>query len=257
MLDYYAVNNVRNLCHKLKNGDPGAILTIAQALSTQISKGDLIIPMPNRHGVAGVMGDVCTEIQLLTSCGMWDGLRGDPRESIYEAKKNGNPLSVNLTLAAPLPSTHGRCFVVDGIIDTGTTMNAALKLLPGAHACSFAKVDKAAELEAESISASLGKHNFEGVFRDLARAKATPTAFSLVRVLIRDNPELSGHIINAARQGFGASHHQGFVDGFLGGFTGNLMLPDLRLKDKALPTLLLQTPDINLDVRIAASHFRR
>jgi predicted amidophosphoribosyltransferase len=228
MLDYYATKSVRDVCHSLKKGERSAAHLMAKALSLSVSDGDIIIPTPNSNGEPGVMGLVCDLIARSTGCTVWSGLRGDVRESVYNAKKRGvsaNDISVAFRLDGKPPIAPGETFIVDGVWDTGTTLSAASSLLPGAKVLAFARVNKHAELDAERLVVNATPMTIKANMKELALLGRDVTAFSFVRLLIRERPDDAGHIIDEAVRHFADSAHYGLKEGLAGEFLGGLALP--------------------------------
>lgn len=216
MLDYYATPNVRELCHKAKYGDPEALLKIAEVLASNVGSNDTITPVPNRKGESGVMAIVCGHISRLTGCTVWDGLQGVVRPSQYEAKKKGAPLTIadlGLSLKGPPPPSTDRHLIVDIIQDTGTTLNAALTLLPKAKPLPFAVVDKQAELAAENNLRQLHWFEPENLIAALARSGSEREAFAFVYKAVQLHPSAESALIRQLQQQFPFTQHAGLKAG--------------------------------------------
>ena len=124
----YYTGNTKKICHLLKEEDPAAILVATDFLSDQVSKNDVLIPMPSRSGCPTDAKELAGQIADKTGAIVFDCLVGNDRESVYEAKKqNKNPRKIDFGfhLTAPLPKAD-RYFMVDNVIGTGITMSQAL-----------------------------------------------------------------------------------------------------------------------------------
>lgn len=225
MLDYYATPEVRELCHKAKLGDPAALNAIAETLSAQIGPNDTIVPTPNRNGEPGVMGEICKQISALTNCHVWEGLVGNKRESNYAAKKRGAALShheLGFTLKEPPPISA--LILIDTIEDTGTTLNAALSLLPNAQSLTFASVNKEAErLANQHYNISEHSQPLPAV-KVLATIKDEGVAFHFIRLVMRDMISEQDKFIQACQSLYNYPSHAGLKHGLNGGFKGDLKL---------------------------------
>jgi hypothetical protein len=248
MLDYYATQSVRDVCHTLKKGDRSAAHLMAKVLSLNVSRGDVIVPTPNRDGVPGVMALVCDLIARNTGCTVWDGLRGDVRESVYDAKKRGvstDDMSVAFRLNGKPPVASGETFIVDGVWDTGTTLGAASSLLPGAKVLAFARVNKHSELDAERLIVNATPATIKANMKELALLGRDATAFSFVRLLIRERPDDAGHIIAEAGKYFANSAHHGLKEGLAGEFLGGLALPAKQVALDDVGAKVVKHPVLN------------
>lgn len=221
MLDYYATPHVRTLCHLAKQGDQDALLKIAEVLASRIGSNDVITPVPNRKGESGVMRVVCDHIARLTGCSVWDGIKGIARASQYESKKHGQTLSgseLGFSLTAPPPVVRDRHLVIDVIKDTGTTLNAALALLPDAKPLPFAVVDKLSEKNAHNRIEQLGPLSTEGLVSALTMCESENEAFSLVYKAVAAFPLAEDALIQQLKRQYPFTQHAGLRDGMSKGF---------------------------------------
>lgn len=235
MLDYYATPNVRELCHRAKKGDNDALMQVAEVIAVGINENDTITPVPNRNGEAGVMGDVCKYISEITGCKVWGGIVGAQRQSQYAAKKSGQPLStmaLGFTLSSAIPVVTDRHIVIDVIKDTGTTLGAALALLPGAEAMTFASVDKRAELEAQLILHKLPDMSVHSVTKGLYKATMDNVAFSYVYKAIKMLPDAEDDLIRQLKKQFSYTQHAGIQEGCRQGFVSAF---NIKNKTQVLP----------------------
>lgn len=134
--------NVRALCHALRNKDDGAaIKNAAELLYPLLPHTVWIIPVPSHNGTAEVTLRLAQMLQIEAMLrhdkivGIIPGLAGKARESLYEYKKAGKDISlVELGLYATqnlkeLTSLARRqsipVILLDIVVDTGTTAMAA------------------------------------------------------------------------------------------------------------------------------------
>lgn len=228
MLDYYATPNVRALCHQAKTGDPEALLKIAEVLALSVGSNDTITPVPNRQGESGVMAIVCGHIARLTGCTVWDGIRGVARHSQYESKKQGAPLSIadlGLSLKGRPPSTPDRHLIIDIIQDTGTTLTAALSLLPKARPLPFAVVDKQAELSAENSLRQLSSFDTESLVAAFTASRSEREAFAFVHKAVSMHPSAEPALVRQLQKQFPFTQHAGLRAGMVNGFSAHFDLP--------------------------------
>ena len=119
--------------HELKEGDIAAIDFAARAISRLLPSNAVIIPMPGHKGKPDQTMHLARAIAS----------RGRERESQYEAKHNGRPLTeaqMGFRKVATLPSDRVP-YILDNVVDTGTTAKAAVKALGGGTVVSYAMSD--------------------------------------------------------------------------------------------------------------------
>lgn len=137
---YEGINNW--LCHKLKENDPQAIAYCARQLVKMLPENAVVIPIPGHHGFA------LQTLYLARAINEQSGgiipvanvLKGNSRMSNYQAKKEGSLLpaeELGFRQVAPLPK--GKVpFLLDNVVDTGTTAKAAINALGGGIVLSYA-----------------------------------------------------------------------------------------------------------------------
>ena len=140
---YEGINNW--LCHKLKENDPQAIAYCARQLAKMLPENAVVIPIPGHHGFA------LQTLYLAKAINEQSGgiipvanvLKGISRVSNYQAKKDGHPLSaeeLGFHQVRTLPK--GKVpYLLDNVVDTGTTAKAAVKALGGGIVLSYAMSD--------------------------------------------------------------------------------------------------------------------
>ena len=221
MLDYYATPNVRELCHAVKQGNAQAIDEMAAALALHVSSNDVLTPVPNRHGVPGVIGDLCERIAALTGCTIWDGVRGQKRASHYDIKKSGLRLhedQLAFHLIDSLPSLTGKHFVVDAIKDTGLTIRAATNLIPNAEPLTFAVVDKEEQALARVLLNASDVSCDASLALALSNIDDEGVAFSFVYQALHENESAEPALIDTLKSVFPRATHAGLVGGIEKGF---------------------------------------
>ena len=137
---YEGINNW--LCHKLKENDPQAIAYCARQLVKMLPENAVVIPIPGHHGFA------LQTLYLARAINEQSGgiipvanvLKGNSRMSNYQAKKKGSLLpaeELGFRQVAPLPK--GKVpYLLDNVVDTGTTAKAAINALGGGIVLSYA-----------------------------------------------------------------------------------------------------------------------
>ena len=132
---YYFDAKARSVAHGIKDGDRQAIITAARAMKRSIPENRRItlVPIPSRKGFSTTTLLLAEEI--LNQCKgkditVIDALRGNERQSLYDAKKQGN---VNFGsswfgfhLIKDIPKDTDLYFV-DNVESTGATMKAAIE----------------------------------------------------------------------------------------------------------------------------------
>ena len=137
---YDGINNW--LCHKLKENDPQAITYCARQLVKMLPENAVVVPIPGHHGFA------LKTLYLARAINEQSGgiipvanvLKGNSRMSNYQAKKEGSLLpaeELGFRQVAPLPK--GKVpYLLDNVVDTGTTAKAAINALGGGIVLSYA-----------------------------------------------------------------------------------------------------------------------
>ena len=137
---YDGINNW--LCHKLKENDPQAITHCARQLVKMLPENAVVVPIPGHHGFA------LQTLYLARAINEQSGgiipvanvLKGNSRMSNYQAKKEGSLLpaeELGFRQVAPLPK--GKVpYLLDNVVDTGTTAKAAINALGGGIVLSYA-----------------------------------------------------------------------------------------------------------------------
>ena len=137
---YDGINNW--LCHKLKENDPQAITYCARQLVKMLPENAVVVPIPGHHGFA------LQTLYLAKAINEQSGgiipvanvLKGNSRMSNYQAKKEGSLLpaeELGFRQVAPLPK--GKVpYLLDNVVDTGTTAKAAINALGGGIVLSYA-----------------------------------------------------------------------------------------------------------------------
>lgn len=136
--------NVRALCHALREGSPGnesAVESAAQLLYPLLPHTVWLIPVPSHNGIAEVTMDlaVCLWGKAFAgkkkSVSILTGLTGKARESLYEMKKANRDIShcelgmeadYHLRQMVRIAGELGvPVILLDIVVDTGTTAMAA------------------------------------------------------------------------------------------------------------------------------------
>ena len=142
------------VAHKLKEGDAEVFDYAARQMAKLLPKNALLVPIPGRHGTPDQTMRLCRDIASYTHLPIIDALRGNDRESQYEAKYKGRSLTeeqLGFNKVTSLPSDRVP-YLIDNVVDTGTTAKAAVKALGGGVVLSYAMSDTL--LEKQDITRS-------------------------------------------------------------------------------------------------------
>lgn len=94
---YYETKGLRELCHAVKQRDENAMTVAAKCLSDIVTlyhlNGFHIIPIPNHSGKAEYTLEILRRLKRQRDITIDDILVGSQHETMYDAKKSGNPLS--------------------------------------------------------------------------------------------------------------------------------------------------------------------
>lgn len=134
---------LRTLARLVKIGKRSAIERVAELMAARIPNGCSVVPMPSHSGRATVMLEVarlvCKRREDLQLC---DVLTCEPHAGVFEAKRNGLDVPSVRMSAREMPQD---AVVIDNVIDTGTTWNAARRAIPSACLLTVARVSKRGE----------------------------------------------------------------------------------------------------------------
>lgn len=130
----------RRLAREVKAGALSAIEDAAERLACLVRENAVLVPMPSSTGRATVTRALCERMAaLVPGATVADVLKADPHESNYTQKKRtgGTCAPVRMERTATLPA--GRpVYIVDNVVDTGTTARAALAAIPEAEVVALA-----------------------------------------------------------------------------------------------------------------------
>lgn len=140
---YDGINNW--LCHKLKENNPQVIDYCARQLAKMLPENAVIVPIPGHHGYAQETLYIAKAISVQTDgkIPVANVLKGNCRTSNYQSKKEGRPLSeeeLGFHQVRPLPKDK-MPYLLDNVVDTGTTARAAVKAIGGGVVLSYAMSD--------------------------------------------------------------------------------------------------------------------
>ena len=127
----------------MKEGDDEVFEYEVGKMVKIVVKNAVLVPIPGRHGTPDQTMQLCRDIASYTHLPILDALRGNERESQYEAKYKGRSLTeeqLGYRRIATVPI--GRApYLIDNVVDTGTTAKAAVKALGGGIVLSYAMSD--------------------------------------------------------------------------------------------------------------------
>ena len=135
----------KQIAHGIKDGDNSSIDLAAVEMAKLVKDGDILIPIPSRTGKATTSLALANRIAELAGKGkVADVLTGKERESLYNIKKEGKELPKASELEFVLKNQdvlngNNRVVFVDNVMGTGTTLEAAVELIPNATALVYAK----------------------------------------------------------------------------------------------------------------------
>lgn len=131
---YYETDGLRELCHAVKQRNDDAMTTAAECLSDVVSiyrlDGFHIIPIPNHSGKAEYTLEILKRLKNLRDITIDDILVGSQHETMYDAKKSGNPLSKDkfgFRITRDIMAQNTILF--DNVIGSGTTYFAAMEAI--------------------------------------------------------------------------------------------------------------------------------
>ena len=144
------------LCHQLKENDTQAIDYCARQLAKMFPKNAVIVPIPGHHGYADQTLHLARAISAHSNgcIPVANILKGKDRNSNYQAKKDGHPLTaeqMGFRKVGILPD--GKIpYLLDNCVDSGETAKAAYNAIGNqGFVLSYAMSDTLLENQTESI----------------------------------------------------------------------------------------------------------
>lgn len=133
---YMATGNYRKdgrceTAHAMKNSEHWAIAKAAIAMADYIPANAVIVPMPSHTGRATYTLELAKRIARTTNAQVIDALQCQPRETLYELKKQRrkpSPEGLHFYQVAQIPDGK-RIIIVDNVVATGTTAAAAVRTI--------------------------------------------------------------------------------------------------------------------------------
>lgn len=131
--NYIATGNYRQdgrneTAHAMKNGEHWAIGKAAEEMAKYIPSNAVLVPIPSHTGNATYTLELAQRIARKTTAEVVDALKCEPREMIYNLKKQGRkptPKQMGFYLVRSIPENK-RIIILDNVVATGTTAAAAL-----------------------------------------------------------------------------------------------------------------------------------
>ena len=139
---------LKDIAHGVQTHSAQSIKLTARLLRCIVPTDCVIVPMPGHDGYADGMKMVCYELQDLSDRVMCNCLTCTPHESVYEQKKRGEtPSSVDMKcdvealneILYEYSIPKSEVYIIDSVVDTGTTAKAALQAMPFATIIALAK----------------------------------------------------------------------------------------------------------------------
>ena len=124
--------NVSSLAKRVKSRDAEAVREVAEMMKHLIPENAVLVPVPSHTGEATDMLDVAKVLGELTGSEVADVLKGAPRASQYDTKKEtGAAISssdLGIRMEGQLP--EGKLpIIIDNVVDTGNTAEACVQAL--------------------------------------------------------------------------------------------------------------------------------
>lgn len=123
---------MQKLAHGVKTRDTKVIAQVADLMAPLIPKDAVLVPAPSHTGKATDMLDLANAISERTGAPVADVLTSGERDSQYEAKYAGRPLSAaEMGIVAATESLPAGKIpvVIDNVVDTGNTAEACVQAL--------------------------------------------------------------------------------------------------------------------------------
>ncbi len=133
--DYYRTQGARDLCHGIKDRDTCAVTQVSKSMATYakaLPQNSILIPIPSHTGHATTTLFLVEQISKHTGLPVADILIGRAREPLYVIKlKRQMPSADFFSFALKMQFAGGQIpILVDTVLDTGQTAQAAAKLFP-------------------------------------------------------------------------------------------------------------------------------
>jgi len=124
---------LRLLARGVRDRDVECIKKAAHLFDVMLPDNAVVVPMPAHTGRA----DAMLVVAKMTGRKVADCLRCAPHESNYSQKRDGfTPTWIPMFADGETP--EGDLWIIDNVIASGVTANAAMCALPGARLCALA-----------------------------------------------------------------------------------------------------------------------
>lgn len=129
---------LREISRGVSYGDPECVEQAARILSAFIPSGSTIVPMPSHIGYATTMLTLCRAVKAKCSrVRICDALRCTPHESSHIVKlRHGVAPHTEMRKVKPVAE---KPIIIDNVIASGATANAALNAIPDATVLAITK----------------------------------------------------------------------------------------------------------------------
>ena len=124
----------RHICRGIRNGDEACMKQSAQFYAAMIPRNAIVVPMPGHEGMAKQMLFIAYEIgKLRDDIMIRDVLKSQPHTSNHDQKMCGRvPLPIRMECNCDNPFANKPIVVIDNVVVSGVTAQAALDALPSA-----------------------------------------------------------------------------------------------------------------------------
>ena len=124
---------MRSIAHDLKHADRAAVRIAAASLAPFVPSGATLVPIPGSRGSTRENLALAEAIARLSGDRVEDGLDRVPGESQYARRKRGlAPIAASaMQVRWTGRAIRGPVFLVDNVVTTGATAEAAARALGG------------------------------------------------------------------------------------------------------------------------------
>ena len=130
---------LRTIARGVRDNNPKCIECAAKLFDLMLPEGAIVVPMPSHLGTPVQMLSVACQLKKRREdIRLWDCLRCEPHEANYSQKKYTTPKPIKMRLSTAINFDGVGVFVLDNVICTGVTANAALEVLPDATVVALA-----------------------------------------------------------------------------------------------------------------------
>lgn len=129
----YRKGETRTVAYGLKDADPDSIARAATAMQRTIPPRSTLVPIPNSHGSTAANRALAEELARRTGSTVADvlGRSGPVASSLVRRQSGGCGLTPQEHRITARMKPRGRVILIDNVLTTGSTAEAARKALGG------------------------------------------------------------------------------------------------------------------------------